>query len=300
MISDTIARKSITNANRSRTDMYAPLLDFSKYTKFHFGDNSCFILKVSMIGYYEVDTCEIYITTGYDYELKQSYCTAKFLTQPKKMKFYIYNGDEVYRLYGCTNTYNTKIVTQVIYANNISYIEPISFKNFTVNKANQDVERVIDISIPNAGIISDNTYTTSLTTTSGSGNYTKLMDVHLTTNPLGCAFDIEFLQNSNGNTQFGCGKICCKARYQDENGIVFQMHNVYGNVHWNKDNINIIAVKTTWTNQWTLYLEIKQAWTSYMFKSSIHNFNNKDIIVNFYENQGIITSLPEGAQTILF
>ena len=294
-ISDTINKKAITHYNHQNKDYYAPILKFAKYTGLHFEDNSTFIIKLSLIGYYEnVDTCEIYVTTGYDYEFKQIYATIKYLNRPSIIKMYLLENESDYTLYVCSNKYNTRIIAQIIYATNISYIEALNFNKFIVSKPSSNV---IDVKHENLKQITDNTYRTSEWI---NGNpYTQFLEIELGEDGTGVSLMLDIMQNSNGNTEFTCGKFAIKARNQNSSNIKIELYSLGGNDHFNVENFNIIAVQANQLNLWRLYIEIKKPYTQYYIKPTIMYNDYYKVRVEFIENQEF-TTLPSGAQTLLF
>ena len=294
-VSETINKKAITSYNYSNGDKYAPILKFAKHNGLFFEDNSTFIIKISLLGYYEnVDTCEIYVTTGYDYENKQRYATIKYLNRPAVIKMYLLENEDNYTLYVCSNKYKTKIIAQIIYATNISYIEPLNFNKFDVTKP---ATNVIEVMHENLKQITDNTYATSSWV---NGNpYTQFLEIEIGQDGKGVSLMLDIMQNSNGNREFTCGKIAIKARYQDSSNIRIELYSLGGNEHFNKDNFNIIAVQAKQLNLWRLYIEIKKSYTQYYIKPSIMYNEHHKTRVDFMENQEF-TTLPSGAQTLLF
>ena len=294
-ISDTINKKAITGYNYSNKDNYAPILKFAKHNALFFEDNSTFIIKLSLIGFYEnVDSCEIYVTTGYDYENKQRYATIKYLNRPSILKMYLLENEDNYELYVCSNKYKTRIIAQIIYATNISYIDPLNFNKFVVTKPTTNV---IEVLHENLKQITDNTYRTSAWV---NGNpYTQFLEIEIGQDGKGISLMLDIMQNSNGNMEFTCGRFAIKARYQNNSNITFNLYSLGGNEHFNKDNFNIIAVQAKQLNLWRLYIEIKKPYTQYYIKPTIMYNDYYKVRVDFMENQEF-TTLPDGAQTLLF
>lgn len=294
-VSDTINKKAITHYNYPNDDKYAPILKFAKHTGLYFADSSTFIIKLSLIGYYEsVDTCEIYVTTGYDYEFHQRYATIKYLNKPAFIKMYLLENEDNYTLYVCSNKYNTRIIAQIIYATNISYVEPLNFNKFDVTKPTTNV---IEVLHENLKQITDDTYATSKWI---NGNqYTQFLEIELGQNGTGVSLMLDIMQNSNGNREFVCGRFAIKARKQDSSSHIIELHSLGGNEHFNINNFNIIAVQASQQNLWRLYIEIKKSFTMYYIKPSMMYNDNHKTRVEFMENQEF-TTLPSGAQTLLF
>ena len=295
-VSDTINKKAITYYNYPNDDKYAPILKFAKYNGLFFEDNSTFIIKLSLIGYYEssVDTCEIYVTTGYDYEFHQKYATIKYLNRPSIIKMYLLENKDNYTLYVCSNKYNTRIIAQIIYATNISYVEPLNFNKFDVTKPTTNV---IEVMHENLKQISDQTYATSVWV---NGNpYTQFLEIELGQDGTGISLMLDIMQNSNGNREFTCGKFAIKTHYQDSSNIRVELYSLGGNEHFNINNFNIIAVQASEQNLWRFYIEIKKAYTQYYIKPTIMYNDYYKTRVEFMENQEF-TTLPSGAQTLLF
>lgn len=294
-VSDTINKKAITFYNYPNDDKYAPILKFAKYNGLFFEDNSTFIIKLSLIGYYEnVDTCEIYVTTGYDYEFNQRYATIKYLNRPSFIKMYLLENEDNYTLYVCSNKYNTRIIAQIIYATNISYVEPLNFNKFDVAKPSKNV---IEVLHENLKQITDDTYVTSGWI---NGNqYTQFLEIELGQDGTGVNMMIDIMQSSNANTEFVCGRFAIKARKQDSSNHIIRLYSLGGNEHFNINNFNIIAVQDRQQNLWRLYIEIKKSFTRYYIKPSMIYIDHHKTRVDFMENQEF-TTLPDGAQDLLF
>ena len=294
-VSDTINKKAITFYNYPNDDKYAPILKFAKYNGLFFEDNSTFIIKLSLIGYYEnVDTCEIYVTTGYDYEFNQRYATIKYLNRPSFIKMYLLENEDNYTLYVCSNKYNTRIIAQIIYATNISYVEPLNFNKFDVTKPSKNV---IEVLHENLKQITDDTYVTSGWI---NGNqYTQFLEIELGQDGTGVNIMVDIMQSSNANTEFVCGRFAIKARKQDSSNHIIRLYSLGGNEHFNINNFNIIAVQARQLNLWRLYIEIKKPFTRYYIKPSMIYIDHHKTRVDFMENQEF-TTLPDGAQDLLF
>ena len=294
-VSDTINKKAITFYNYPNDDKYAPILKFAKYNGLFFEDNSTFIIKLSLIGFYEnVDTCEIYVTTGYDYEFNQRYATIKYLNRPSFIKMYLLENEDNYTLYVCSNKYNTRIIAQIIYATNISYVEPLNFNKFDVTKPSKNV---IEVLHENLKQITDDTYVTSGWI---NGNqYTQFLEIELGQDGTGVNMMVDIMQSSNANTEFVCGRFAIKARKQDSSNHIIRLYSLGGNEHFNINNFNIIAVQARQLNLWRLYIEIKKPFTRYYIKPSMIYIDHHKTRVDFMENQEF-TTLPDGAQDLLF
>ena len=294
-VSDTINKKAITFYNYPNDDKYAPILKFAKYNGLFFEDNSTFIIKLSLIGYYEnVETCEIYVTRGYDYEFNERYATIKYLNRPSFIKMYLLENEDNYTLYVCSNKYNTRIIAQIIYATNISYVEPLNFNKFDVTKPSKNV---IEVLHENLKQITDDTYVTSGWI---NGNqYTQFLEIELGQDGTGVNMMVDIMQSSNANTEFVCGRFAIKARKQDSSNHIIRLYSLGGNEHFNINNFNIIAVQARQQNLWRLYIEIKKSFTRYYIKPSMIYIDHHKTRVDFMENQEF-TTLPDGAQDLLF
>ena len=294
-VSETINKKAIRYYNYPNDDKYAPILKFAKYNGLFFEDNSTFIIKLSLIGYYEnVDTCEVYVTTGYDYEFHQRYATIKYLNRPSIIKMYLLENEDNYTLYVCSNKYNTRIIAQIIYATNISYVEPLNFNKFDVTKPTTNV---IEVLHENLKQITDDTYVTSVWI--NGDQYTQFLEIELGQDGTGISLMLDIMQNSNGSREFTCGRFAIKAHYQDNSNIRVELYSLGGNEHFNKNNFNIIAVQASQSSLWRFYIEIKKSYTQYFIKPSIMYNDYYKTRVEFMENQEF-TTLPSGTQTLLF
>ena len=293
---NSIQKIAITNYSYANSNLYAKLLKFAKFKSDdqYFGESSRFIIKISLIGNEYSDTCEVYIATGRDYEFKKNYCTLNYLTK-SNIRLFMEETDDSYILYVCSNKYKTRILAQVIYAENISMVDTFNFSNFDHRK--EDIKNIIEFEHEKLRMSTENTFKSTMTVE--PNKYIPFAKIKLIGNMAGFNVGMELIQSSNANTEFSAGKIYIKSKVQDDN-IKFEMEKVYGTDDFNNDNLNIISVKTTWENSWTLFLEIKKAYTAYIVKPTIYNIESNDVEFSIYENGEIVSNLPDGAQTLLF
>ena len=283
-----IEKIAITSYNYGNSNLYAKLLKFAKFKSddLYFGESSRFIIKLSLIGNEYSDTCEVYVATGRDYEFKKNYCTLNYLTK-SNIKLFVEETDDSYILYVCSNKYKTRILAQVIYAENIS--------DFIYKK--EDISSILEFEHEKLKMSTENTFKSTMTVE--PNRYIPFAKIKLIGEMPGFNVGLELIQSSNANSEFSAGKIYIKSKVQNSD-IKFEMEKVYGTDDFNNDNLNIIAVKTTWENSWTLYLEIKKAYTAFVIKPTIYNIESNDVEFSIYENGEILSNLPDGAQTLLF
>ena len=174
-------------------------------------------------------------------------------------------------------------------------VDTFSFPSFDYNKDN--VPNKIEFEHEKLKMTTENTFKSTMTVE--PNRYVPFAKIKLIGNISGFNLGLELIQSSNANSEFSAGKIYIKSKVQDDN-IKFEMEKVYGTDDFNNDNLNIIAVKTTWENSWTLFLEIKKAYTAYIVKPTIYNIESNDVEFSIYENGEILSNLPDGAQTLLF
>ena len=293
---NSIQKIAITGYNYANSNLYAKLLKFAKFKSNdqYFGESSRFIIKLSVIGNDYSDTCEVFVTTGHDYEFDKNYCTLNYLSK-SNIKLFVEETDNSYILYVCSNKYKTRILAQIIYAENVSMVDTFNFSNFDHRK--EDITNVIEFEHEKLKMSTSNTFKSTMTVE--PNRYIPFAKIKLIGNMAGFNVGIELIQSSNANSEFSAGKIYIKSKVQDDN-IKFEMEKVYGTDDFNNDNLNIIAVKTTWENSWTLYLEIKKAYTAYVIKPTIYNIESNDVEFSIYENGEIVSNLPDGAETLLF
>lgn len=291
-----IEKIAITNYNYGNSNLYAKLLKFAKFKSddLYFGESSRFIIKLSVIGNDYSDTCEVYVATGRDYEFNKNYCTLNYLTK-SNIRLFMEETDDSYILYVCSNKYKTRILAQVIYAENISMVDIFNFSNFDHRK--EDITNIIEFEHEKLKMATPNTFKSTMTVE--PNKYIPFAKIKLIGNMAGFNVGMELIQSSNANTEFSAGKIYIKSKVQNSD-IKFEMEKVYGTDDFNNDNLNIIAVKTTWENSWTLFLEIKKAYTAYVIRPTIYNIESNDVEFSIYENGEILSNLPDGAQTLLF
>ena len=293
---NSIQKIAITDYSYANSNLYAKLLKFAKFKSDdqYFGESSRFIIKISLIGNDYSDTCEVYVATGRDYEFKKNYCTLNYLTK-SNIRLFVEETNDSYILYVCSNKYKTRILAQVIYAENISMVDTFNFSSFDYNKDN--IVNKLEFEHEKIKMATPNTFKSTMTVE--PNKYIPFAKIKLIGNMAGFNVGMELIQSSNANTEFSAGKIYIKSKVQDDN-IKFEMEKVYGTDDFNNNNLNIISVKTTWENSWTLFLEIKKAYTAYIVKPTIYNIESNDVEFSIYENGEILSNLPDGAQTLLF
>ena len=140
---NSIEKIAITNYNYGNSNLYAKLLKFAKFKSddLYFGESSRFIIKLSLLANDYSDTCEVYVATGRDYEFNKNYCTLNYLSK-SNIKLFMEETDDSYILYVCSNKYKTRILAQVIYAENISMVDTFNVSNFDHRK--EDITNVIE------------------------------------------------------------------------------------------------------------------------------------------------------------
>ena len=293
---NSIQKIAITDYSYANSNLYAKLLKFAKFKSDdqYFGESSRFMIKISLIGNEYSDTCEVYVATGRDYEFKKNYCTLNYLTK-SNIRLFVEETNDSYILYVCSNKYKTRILAQVIYAENISMVDTFNFSSFDYNKDN--IVNKLEFEHEKIKMATPNTFKSTMTVE--PNKYIPFAKIKLIGNMAGFNVGMELIQSSNANTEFSAGKIYIKSKVQDDN-IKFEMEKVYGTDDFNNNNLNIISVKTTWENSWTLFLEIKKAYTAYIVKPTIYNIESNDVEFSIYENGEILSNLPDGAQTLLF
>ena len=172
------------------------------------------------------------------------------------MKMYLLENEDNYTLYVCSNKYNTRIIAQIIYATNISYVEPLNFNKFDVTKPTTNV---IEVLHENLKQITDDTYAPNGWI---NGNqYTQFLEIEVGQAGTGVNIMLDIMQSSNANTEFVCGRFAIKARNQDGANVSLELHSLGGNEHFNINNFNIIGVEISQSSLWGLYKEIKKAFT---------------------------------------
>ena len=207
---------------------------------------------------------------------------------------YLLENEDNYTLYVCSNKYNTRIIAQIIYATNISYVEPLNFNKFDVTKPSKNV---IEVLHENLKQITDDTYVTSGWI--NGDQYTQFLEIELGQDGTGVNMMVDIMQSSNANTECVCGRFAIKARKQDSSNHIIRLYSLGGNEHFNINNFNIIAVQASQLNLWRFYIEIKKSFTRYYTKPSMMYNDNHKTRVEFMENQEF-TTLPDGAQDLLF
>ena len=236
-----IEKIAITDYNYGNSNLYAKLLKFAKFQSddLYFGESSRFIIKISLLANDYSDTCEVYVATGRDYEFKKNYCTLNYLTK-SNIRLFVEETDDSYILYVCSNKYKTRILAQVIYAENISMVDTFNFSSFDYKK--EDITNKLEFEHEKLKMATENTFKSTMTVE--PNRYVPFAKIKLIGNVPGFNLGLELIQSSNANSEFSAGKIYIKSKVQGDD-IKFEMEKVYGTDDFNNDNLNIIAVQTT-------------------------------------------------------
>lgn len=293
MISTTL--KSIAQTKQSSSSdiasgYYAPLLKFTKYKGVSFHRNSRFLIQLLSVGGAHIRKSEIYITTGENYA-SPSLPTVKCFNMMNPEVDYILNEyDDCYILYVKTTEVGCVVHAQVLFCENISFVETYNFEPFEVDP--NTLTKLIPQKIHYFPNLTPNVRVTN----NGIGYY-KIATLRVDHNTVGCTYAFSVCENQNGQYKMVGGDIYIKVRHINGSYPKVNMRLANSTCDFNRSMINIVAVAIN-SKEVEIYIHQPQAYGSYQIKDEFWNAtaNNSKITLN---KPLFVETLPLGEQTAL-
>lgn len=295
MISESVKSFSQTvqsGNNDVASGFYAPLLKFTKYTGVSFYRNSRFLIRLLSIGGTRIRTNEIYVATGENYDSPSVAIIRNFNLTTPEVDYFIGEYDDCYILYVKSEASGSVVHAQLIYAENTSFIEPINFEKFDVDKAT--ISEVVPQSNHYYPNLSPNT-----TLSPSTAGYFKIATINVSYDALGgtCAFS--FCENGDGHAIMVGGDVYVKVRHYNANYPRVTLRASGTTNDFTQDYINVIAVATN-SQTVEIYVHQPKKYVTYQVMNKFWNATLDGVSIRFEENLSSVNVLPSGEQTKLF
>lgn len=275
---------------------YAPLLKVAKYTNVNFYENSRYIIRLVNLGGADIAYGEVYIATGKGTNSGKPFITAKYLVKPN-FDCFIAEESDSYILYVKANLPGTKVIVQVLYATNISFLEAINFEKFAVDKTSITNTITEFINFNSDKFPSDSYFITNTSETSNM--YAKIGKIKITVATKGVTLGLQISERDNGEPTVIAGTVYFKARKQTSSNPTLVIKSAGITSDFTFANINIIGVIIDETTI-ELYVQIKTHYTGFIFRPFIWDYTDNGTTVELYGEQTLVSSLPTGTQVSLF
>lgn len=289
-----IARTNNSSTSDVEAGKYAPILKFPKYIGAGFNPNSRFIIRLLEFKSSIIRTSEIYITTGESYNTSSASAPIVNCINliPSEVKYIMNEFEDYYILYVKSSISGCYISAQVLFCENISFVEPYNFESFTVEPNSFD-----NIIEPINGYF---TLTPrGIRRTGASKGYYKIATLSARWANQGCtyAFSICGLPNGDTNAIIG-GTVYIKARRTDSDYLMMTIKSGGTTENFTNDRINIIAVPVS-ENEVEIYIHLLKDWNAVQIKDDFWNYDGSDTFVRVFEPI-FYETIPTDNQTTLF
>lgn len=293
MISTTL--KSIAQTKQSTSSdiasgYYAPLLKFTKYTGVSFHRNSRFLIRLLSVGGAHIRKSEIYIATGENYASPSRPTVKCFNMISPEVEYLLNEHDDCYILYAKTSESGCVVHAQVLFCENISFVETYNFEPFEVDP--NTLTKLIPQKIHYFPNLTPNVRVTN----NGIGYY-KIATLRAEYNTMGCTYAFSVCENQNGQYKMVGGDVYIKVRNINTSYPKVNMRLSGATEDFNKTMINIVAVATN-SQEVEIYIHQPQAYGSYQIKDEFWNATAKNSKITLNEPL-YVDALPPGEQTIL-
>lgn len=295
MISESVksfAQTVQSENNDIASGFYAPLLKFTKYTGTSFHRSSRFLIRLLSIGGGHIRTNELYVATGENYGSPSLAIIRNFNLTTPEVDYFIGEHDDCYVLYVKPEAGGVVIHAQLIYAENSSFIEPINFEKFNVDKTS--ISKVVPQSKHYYPKLTPN-----VTLTPSTKGYSKLATIKVSYDTISSTCAFSFCENGNGNASMVGGDVYVKVRHYGGDYPRVTLRASGSSTDFTKDYINIIAVATN-SQTVEIYLHQPSGYVTYQVMNKFWNATLSGASIQFEENLSSINVLPSGEQTKLF
>lgn len=295
MISESVksfAQTAQSGNNDIDNAFYAPLLKFTKYTGTSFHRSSRFLIRLLSIGGIHARTNELYVATGENYASPSIAIIRNFNLTTPEVDYFIGEYDDCYVLYVKPEVSGVVIHAQLIYAENSSFIEPINFEKFNVDKSS--ISKVVPQSKHYYPKLTPN-----ITLTPSTKGYSKIATIKVSHDTVGSTCAFSFCENANGNASVVGGDVYVKVRHYGSDYPRVTLRASGSTTDFKQEYINIIAVATN-SQTVEIYLYQPSAYVTYQVMNKFWNATMSGASIKFEENLSSINELPSGEQTKLF
>ena len=250
------------------------------------------MIRLLSIGGAHTRTNEIYVATGENYASPSVAIIKNFNLTTPEVDYFIGEYDDCYILYVKSETGGVVIHAQLIYAENSSFIEPINFEKFNVDKTS--ISKVVPQSKHYYPKLTPN-----VTLTPSTKGYSKIATIKVSYDTVSSSCAFSFCENGNGHASMVGGDVYVKVRHYGADYPRVTLRASGASTDFTQEYINIIAVATN-SQTVEIYLYQPSAYVTYQIMNKFWNATMKGASIQFEENLSSINDLPSGEQTKLF
>ena len=274
-----IARTKNISASDVEAGKYGPLLKFTKYIGAGFSSSSRFIIRLLEINANSIRTSEIYITTGENYNTPSAPIVNCINLIPSEVGYILNEFEDHYILYVRPSKLGGYISAQVLFCENISFIESYNFEPFIVE--HDSLDNVVE---PVNGYF---TLTPSgprgIKKTGTSKGYYKIATLFARWNTLGCTYAFSICNTQNGDIgSFIGGTVYIKARHTNDDYLTVTIKTGGTTENFTNDKINIIAVPVS-SDKVEIYIHSLKDWNAVQIKDDFWEYDNNATYVRVFE-----------------
>lgn len=271
-----IARTKNASASDIEAGKYAPILKFTKYTGASFSSNSRFIIRLLETNSDIIRTSEIYITTGENYKTPSAPIVHCINLIPSEVEYVMKEFEDHYILYVRPFSSGNYISAQVLFCENISFVEPYHFESFTVEPDSFD-----NIVEPTNGYFA--LTPKGVRTTGMNKGYYKIATLSALWNTKGCTYAFSICETQNGNTgSFIAGTVYIKARHNNADYLKVTIKTGGTTENFTNDKINIIAVPVS-RDKIEIYIHLLKDWNAVQIKDDFWEYDNNATYVRVFD-----------------
>lgn len=271
-----IARTKNASISDIEAGKYAPILKFTKYTGASFGSNSRFIIRLLESNSDIIRTSEIYITTGENYKTPSAPIVHCINLIPSEVEYVMNEFEDHYVLYVRPFSSGSYISAQVLFCENISFVESYHFESFTVEPNSFD-----NIIEPTNGYF---TLTPKgVRNTGTSKGYYKIATLSALWDTKGCTYAFSICGLQNGDTgHLVAGTVYIKARNNKSDYLRVTIKTGGTTENFTNDRINIIAVPVS-SDKVEIYIHSLKDWNAFQIKDDFWEYDNNATYVRVFE-----------------
>lgn len=271
-----IAKTNNASVSDIEAGNYAPLLKFTKYTGASFSSNSCFIIRLLETNSNIIRTSEIYITTGENYKTPSDPIVHCINLIPSEVEYIMNEFEDHYILYVRPFSSGSYISAQVLFCENISFVESYNFESFTVEPNSFD-----NIIEPANGYFT--LAPKGIRKTGTSAGYYKIATLSALWNTKGCTYAFSICGLQNGDTSsFIAGTVYIKARNNGSDYLRMTIKTGGTTENFTSDRINIIAVPVS-SDKVEIYIHSLESWDAVQIKDEFWEYDNNATYVRVFE-----------------
>lgn len=274
-----IAKTKNASMSEMEAGKYAPLLKFTKYIGAGFSTNSRFIIRLLESNANTIKTSEIYITTGENYDTPSRPIVNCINLIPSEVGYIMNEFEDHYILYVRPSKNGACISAQVLFCENISFIESYNFESFTVEPDSLDntVEPV------NGYFTLSPRGPRGIRRTGNSNGYYKIATLFARWDTLGCTYAFSICGVQNGDfDSFIAGTVYIKVRNIKADYLNVTIKTGGTTENFTNDLINIIAVPVS-SDKVEIYIHLLRSWNAVQIKDEFWEYDDRDTFVRVFE-----------------